>query len=60
MTRKDFEVIAEVIHSLAADFANGGEDTVSLSLVAGELASALSRTNERFDRVRFLKACGVN
>ena len=60
MTRKDFELIAGVISQLSADFTNGGEDTVSLSLVAGELADALADTNERFNRETFLKACGVN
>jgi hypothetical protein len=59
MTRKDFELIAGVISQLSADFNNGGEDTVSLSIVAKELASALAGTNERFNRETFLTACGV-
>jgi hypothetical protein len=59
MTKKDFELIAGVISQISADFSNGGEDTVSLSLVAGELALALAGTNERFDREIFLTACGV-
>ena len=59
MTRKDFQLIADVMARLSADFTNGGEDTVSLSLVAEELADALAGTNDRFDRAKFLKACGV-
>jgi enolase len=67
MTKKDFELIAGVISQISADFSNGGErylgkgveKAVSLSLVAGELASALAGTNERFDREIFLTACGV-
>ena len=59
MTRKDFQLIADVLARLSADFTNGGEDTVSLSLVAGELADALAGTNERFARAKFLAACGV-
>jgi hypothetical protein len=60
VTKKDYELIAGVMERLSADFNNGGEDTVSLSLVAEELATALADTNPRFDRARFLTACGVN
>jgi hypothetical protein len=60
MTKKDYELIAGVMANLSADFNNDGEDTVSLSLVAQELADVLSTTNPRFDRARFLSACGVN
>jgi hypothetical protein len=60
MTKKDYELIAGVMARLSADFTNGGEDTVSLSLVAQELADVLDTTNPRFDRARFLTACGVN
>lgn len=59
MTRKDFQLVADVIARLSADFNNGGEDTVSLSLVAEEMADALATTNPNFDRARFLTACGV-
>lgn len=60
MTRKDFELIAGVISDLMADFNNCGSDAVSLSIVAEELADALARTNDRFNRETFLKACGAN
>lgn len=60
MTRKDYELIARVMADLNADFNNGGEDTVSLSIVAGQLADALEDTNPRFNRELFLTACGVN
>jgi hypothetical protein len=59
MIKKDFELIARVIYQLSADFNNCGEDTVSLSIVAKELASALAGTNERFNRELFLTACGI-
>ena len=59
MTRKDYELIAVVISNLSADFTHGGEDTVSLSLVAEELAIALAATNPLFNRDRFIAACGV-
>lgn len=59
MTKKDYELIAGVMSRLSADFTNGGEDTVSLRLVAEELADSLADTNPRFNREMFLKACGV-
>lgn len=59
MTRKDYVLIADTLANLMSDFNNGGEDSVSLSLVAEELATALQADNARFDRARFLTACGV-
>jgi hypothetical protein len=59
MTRKDYVLIAQTLSDLMADFNNGGEDSVSLSLVAEELATALEADNPRFNRARFLDACGV-
>ncbi len=59
MTRKDYVLIAETLADLMADFNNGGDDTVSLTLVAVELAETLAKDNPRFDRDRFLTACGV-
>jgi hypothetical protein len=60
MTRKDYVLIADTLANLMSDFNNGGEDSISLSLVAQELADALQADNDRFDRERFLTACGVN
>jgi hypothetical protein len=57
MTRKDYQLIAEV-------FANFGqmielEETIGAD-IARNLADALEADNPRFDRHRFLVACGVN
>jgi hypothetical protein len=57
MTRKDYQLIAEV-------FANFGqiielEETIAAD-IARNLADALQGDNPRFDRARFLTACGVN
>jgi hypothetical protein len=57
MTRKDYQLIAEV-------FANFGqmielEETIGAD-IARNLADALQGDNPRFDRARFLTACGVN
>jgi len=57
MTRKDYQLIADV-------FANFGkiiilEETIGAD-IARNLADALQGDNPRFDRARFLAACGVN
>ena len=59
MTRKDYVLIAQTLSDLMKDFNNCGDDSVSLSLVAEELADTLANDNPRFDRARFLDACGV-
>ena len=59
MTRKDYVLIADTLVNLMSDFNNCGDDSVSLSLVAEELADTLAKDNPRFDRARFLTACGV-
>lgn len=57
MTRKDFQLIADVI----AQFQIGeGKAMVSPSLIAGAMADALEDENPRFDREKFLRACGIN
>ena len=64
MTKKDYELIAGVIASLALE----REDTTcnhdagfecGREAVAGLLASKLKVDNPRFDRDRFLTACKV-
>jgi hypothetical protein len=61
MTRKDYVLIAEVIASLRGEQRDKGAFAHSPSLeeVAGELARALEIDNPRFNRARFLDACGV-
>lgn len=54
MTRKDYELIAEVIRN-----ADEVASFDSREAIAENLASALQRENYRFDRARFLTACGV-
>lgn len=59
MTRKDFEAIAKVIHDHAdrvGVFQEEVEDEVELMAV--NMATYLYRTNPRFDRERFMRACG--
>ena len=55
MTRRDYLLIAKLIKdaSAAPGFA------VRHAFVAHALADALAKDNPRFDRERFMKACGV-
>lgn len=60
MTKKDFQLIADAIAC------NRNRETgadvlyfVALNDVSFEFARVLAQTNPRFDRNRFLKACGI-
>jgi hypothetical protein len=53
MTRRDFEVIAATISQLYLG------DEALRAHIAGVFADNLYMTNPRFDRERFLKACGL-
>ncbi len=53
MTRKDYELIAQAIADVWCD-------AVAQKDIAESLAEALAGDNPRFDRARFLSACGVN
>jgi hypothetical protein len=55
MTKKDYELIAEVILNSQGLTRGGVMDTL-----AKRMAEALADTNPRFNREMFLKACGVN
>lgn len=50
MTKKDFELIASVIKPLEIDFKG---------FIASCFADALASKNPRFNKDKFLKACGV-
>lgn len=53
MTKKHFVMIAQAINSTRYDNNN-------LDGLAYHLAAEFERENPRFDRKRFLEACGVN
>lgn len=68
MTRKDYQLIADAIKgsNVHYQFTEGSESTRNadayrngVANVANTLAFVLSRDNPRFDRAKFLKACGV-
>lgn len=54
MTKKDYVAIAKVILFTAAWYPSD-----KLLLVAQNMSDTLQQDNPRFDRERFLKACGV-
>ena len=56
MTRRDFELIAGVIRYVA-ELKTTDKDT--LYLIAYGFATELGKNNSRFDKPRFMEACGV-
>lgn len=66
MTRKDYQLIAASVHRSMQAHGIGNKSTrevaggdKALRLVATDLAASLAHDNPRFDRARFLAACGV-
>lgn len=57
MTKKDYELLAEVLNNCYE--AKQECNTATVTLVAEVLADHLQLDNPRFDRNRFLTACGV-
>lgn len=55
MTRRDFELIANVVRYIR-DLKT--TDTDTLDLLAWAFATELGRNNQRFDKARFMDACG--
>ena len=63
MTRKDYVIIAEHFKgsiNYEQSFNNNQAGANSLKFLALTLSSSLEEDNPRFDRARFLDACGVN
>jgi hypothetical protein len=55
MTKKDFELIAKVVARSTI-----GKGQEARTGIANAFADELEEINPRFDRARFLTACGVN
>lgn len=55
MTRKDFQLIADVLKG----HQDGGAHDVVIRGLALSFAIELAKTNPRFDKQRFVKACSV-
>ena len=65
MTRKDYVAIAKAINdAMAHERRICPQDALAQSehicrALAGNIANTVARDNPRFDRERFLKACGI-
>lgn len=66
MTRKDYILIAAALREAVWEAETGRPGYVPLqetravmAIVNGRMADALANDNPRFDRARFLAACGV-
>ncbi len=61
MTRKEYEAIAAALHlaGIAVRIGAGKSAEYAIRLAATHIAATMARDNPRFDRARFLKACGV-
>jgi hypothetical protein len=57
MSRKDFQLIAEVVRLLPSFECSQAGDVVRHSVIVARFAEALANTNPRFDRERFENAC---
>jgi hypothetical protein len=62
MTKKDYILLARALKDARthADVEGGDMRTPTVDETSGFIADALQRDNPRFDRDRFLTACGVN
>jgi len=65
LTQKDFKAVADVIANnhthlddCDADYYQGGRYD-SANSIAGQLADYFATQNPRFDRSRFMQACGL-
>jgi len=61
MTRKDYIAIAAAIHRTGMAINIGGKKSAEYAhrLLAIDIAATMAQDNPRFDRARFLKACGI-
>ena len=59
MTRKDYIMIAEILRFNRRDFTQGDDGLMLLDILANQFANELQADNPRFDRAKFLDACGV-
>ncbi len=62
MTKKDYILVAKAIknhYETWANYYSDYEPNVKLGYLVQDLANTLARDNSRFDRQRFLTACGI-
>lgn len=59
MTKKDYELIAGEISKSVLNNEDSYQAEMALTYLARSLSTRLAEENPRFDRARFLTACGV-
>lgn len=59
MTKKDYELIATAILESKNDMQDHPVRMAGANQTARRIASYLAKDNPRFDRTKFLKACGI-
>jgi len=64
LTKKDFKAVVEIMKSEYTRYDNTGEDDGegkdTVGCIAGKLSDYFTTQNPRFDRERFMKACGLS
>lgn len=59
LSKRDFEQFAEAIKAEVEERSSSGETLAGLTTAAQIFADIAKRDNERFDRERFMRACGL-
>lgn len=59
MTRKDYKIIADAILRAYLWEAKKGAEQEGVKRVAQELSMSLYQNNHRFNRLKFMQACGL-
>lgn len=61
MTRKHYQQTADIIKSVSQDYGDGKDVLFPLAMaaMAGRMAVMFKLDNERFDRQKFMEACGL-
>ena len=60
MTRKDYKLIAGILNgAITFEKEKNEEKSFALMAVAHTFSNVLAKENPRFDRTKFLTACGI-
>lgn len=59
MSRKDYEAIAAALKDEALSLSHVDGASTCVPAIAARLATVFADDNPRFDRARFLAACGI-
>ena len=58
MTKKHFQALAKAVKDRVDNISNESK-AASLVYLANDIADVCKRENDRFDRAKFLEACGL-